>query len=188
VEDIEETLHLLPLIRHLQPPLNFIALELLRYSPYLENPQKHEISKIQPWAILDEIFPGWADREKLATYYNGEFPSQSYNNPEIIREIGSQVELWKKTWKNTTLAMGPFMDAFAIYDNRDIHQEPKTHILDYQQAKEIMTSGIYNESQNLNWAVSEKLGVILDSRYVPLVTASPGILLNFEKDNPHPEN
>jgi hypothetical protein len=74
------------------------------------------------------------------------------------------------------------MDAFAIYDNRDIHEKAKTHILDYHQATEIMTSCIYNGSENLKWAAAEKLGVVSDSWYVPLVTASPGLLLEFEKN------
>lgn len=181
ISDYEEVLRILPLIRHLQAPKKFISMVLMRFSPYLENQQKYKITNVQPWAVLDKVYPDGIDLEKLATYYTGEFPSQVYQNPEIIREIANQVITWQKTWRNTTVVMGPFMDAFAIYDNRDIHNKAKTHILDYQQAKEIMTSRFYNESESLKWAAAEKLGVVIDSRYVPLVTASPGLLLEFEK-------
>jgi ribosomal peptide maturation radical SAM protein 1 len=179
--DYEEMLRLLPLIRHLQPPLFFRPMRLTRFSAYLENPQAYQITALRPWAVLSDIYPEGADLEKLTSYYTGEYSCESDHNPAIIREIASQVAIWEKTWKKTTLAMQPFMDAFAIYDNRDLHEKAKTHILDYQQAREIMTAHTDHGSGNLEWAVEEKLGVIIDSRYVPLVTASPGLLADFEK-------
>jgi ribosomal peptide maturation radical SAM protein 1 len=180
LSDYQEVLQILPLIRHLQPPGKFESMVVMRFSPYFNNPQRYNITNIKPWAEFDQIYPDWTQREKLAIYFQCEFPSEAYQNQKIIEEIAQQVEIWQKTWKNTTLAMGHFMDAFAIYDNRDIHNQAKTHILDYQQAKEVMTCSIYNESLNRKWAVDEKLGVILDSCYVPLVTASPELLLEFE--------
>lgn len=181
ISDYEEVLHILPLIRHLQPPRKFVNMVLMRFSSYLDHQQKYKITNVQPWSVLDKVLPDWADLEKLAVYYTGEFPSQAYENPEIIREIANQVAIWKKTWKKTTLAMGQYMDAFTIYDNRNIHEKTKTYVLDDRQAEEIMTGCIYNGSENLKWAVSEKLGVVADSWYVPLVTAPPEILLAFEE-------
>jgi hypothetical protein len=48
-----------------------------------------------------------------------------------------------------------------------------------------MTSSLYLESEAHQWAVAQKLGVILDNWYVPLVTASPQLLLEFE-ETPRP--
>jgi hypothetical protein len=42
-----------------------------------------------------------------------------------------------------------------------------------------MSCRIYDKSENLRWAAAEKLGVVVDSWYVPLVAASPEILLEF---------
>lgn len=181
IADYEEVLYILPLIRHLPPPSLIQPMKLIRFSPYFEDQEKYKITNVRPWAVIGNIYPDWADLDKLAAYYTGEFPSESYRSPGIIREIADQVATWQKSWKKTNLAMGRFMDAFAIYDNRDIHEKAKTHVLDYQQAKEIMTSHIYNGTGNLKWALEEKLGVVADSWYVPLVTASPGLLLEFEK-------
>jgi ribosomal peptide maturation radical SAM protein 1 len=179
--DYEEVLELLPLIRHLQPPLDFRPIRFARFSPYLYNQQKYKMTDVKPWAVFDKVYPHWAQLENLAPYYSCRYPCQLSENPDIIREIGNQVTIWEKTWKNTKLAMKPFMDAFAIYDNRDIHTKAKTHILDYPQAREIMTGHVNNGSENLKWAVEEKLGAVIDSRYVPLVTAPPGLLLAFEE-------
>jgi hypothetical protein len=171
------------LIRHLQPPLYFRPMRLTRYSPYLENRQTYRISAVRPWAVLSAIYPAGADLEKLTSYYAGDYPCESDENPGIIREIAAQVAIWTRTWKKTTLTMRPFMNAYAIYDNRDLQQKPKTHILDDHQACEIMTPHNHKESDNLRWALQEKLGIFMDSRYVPLVTASPELLLAFEKKN-----
>jgi ribosomal peptide maturation radical SAM protein 1 len=176
VSDYEEVLRILPLIGHLQPPRRFEPMVLMRFSPYLNHRQRHGITNVQPWAVLDEIYPDWAHREKLAVYYSGEFPSAAYQNQGIIREIAHQVEAWKKNWKKTALNMGRFMGAFAIYDNRDFQSKARIQILDRQQAGEVMNCCVYNESESLKWAVAEKWGIVVDSWYVPLVTGSPGIL------------
>lgn len=182
--DYEEVLQLLPLIRHLQPPLDFRPIRFARFSPYLSNQKKYDITNVKPWAVFDSVYPEWADGEKLAPYYSCEYPSELSKNPGIISEMGRQVSIWTKTWKSTNLVMRPFLDAFAIYDNRDIHKKAKTHVVDYEQAKEIMTGHVYDDSENLSenlkWAAAEKLGAVVDSRYIPLVTASPGLLLTFE--------
>jgi hypothetical protein len=178
-------MQILPLIRHLPPPLSLQPLKLIRFSPYFDRQQTYNITNVRPWAVLDMVYPGWASLEKLAFYHACEFPSAGYQHPEIIREIANQVTIWKKNWKKTQLVMGRFIDVFVIYDNRDIHPKPKTHILEYQQAREIMTCRIYQGSEILEWAAAEKLGVVTDNRYVPLVTASPGLLLEFaDQDSP----
>ena len=78
--------------------------------------------------------------------------------------------------------MMPFMDAYIIYDSRRIHGKNKKHMVDIHRAQEIMRTCVYKESESLRWALDEKLGVIVDSWYVPLVTASPGLLLKFEEN------
>ncbi len=181
VEDYQEILELLPLMRHLQPPRKFESMVLMRFSPYLDDQEEYGISNVRPWAVVSHVYPEWADREKLAIYFAGEYSCGIHQQPEIIQQLAQQVEIWKKVWKKTTLAMGRFMDAFTVYDNRDIHQEPKTHMMGFQQAKDIMTSRRYDESEHLKWALDNKLGVLSDSWYVPLVTASSELLLEFEK-------
>jgi ribosomal peptide maturation radical SAM protein 1 len=181
ISDYQQLIELLPLIRHLQPPRRCGKVLLMRFSPYFDNQEKYHISNIKPWAVMDMTFPDWADKEKISTYFSSDYPSEAHEHPEIIKELMAQVELWKKTWRKTTLTMKPFMDVFVIYDNRDIHKKSRTHILDEQQAAEIMTSRRYKETPNLKWAIQEKLAVVMDSWYVPLVTAPIDMLLKFEE-------
>jgi len=181
ISDYEEILRILPLIRHLQPPAEFLPVLIMRFSPYFNDRQYYRIDKIQPWRVFSMIYPDWADIEKLALYYAGEFPSGSYDNPKIIREIANEVSSWRNKWRDSRLFMNYFLDTYVIYDNRDLHKKEKSHVLNYPQAKELMTCSLYRESEIQKWAVEEKLGVVVDSHYVPLVTSSLGLLLEFEE-------
>jgi ribosomal peptide maturation radical SAM protein 1 len=182
VEYYEKTLKILPLIRHFQPPAALVHLMIYRSSSYFENQKQYNIRNLRPWAAYNLIYPDWADVHKLACSFIGDYPCEAHQNPEIIREIANEVSLWRKKWNHSTLFMKYFMGAYVIYDNRDFHAKTKMHYLDYQQARSIMTSHVYQESEIVKWAVEEKLGVIVDSWYVPLVTTSPELLLEFEEE------
>ena len=175
-----EMLALLPLIRHLQPPLELVHLRLVRFSSYVENSEYYQVTNLQPLSIYKNIYPDWAEREKLSFYFTGEYPCEAHENPKVIQELANEIEGWKECWQRSHLQMSPFNDDYLIYDNRDIHPKSKTHLVNKKQAQEIMRSVPYTGSENLKWAVAEKLGVVLDSWYVPLVTAAPELLLEFE--------
>jgi len=184
VSDYEEQLELLPLISHLQAPLDFSGMRYGRFSPYYNNQEKYGLTNIRSWAVFNDIYPDWADRKNLDSYYAFNFESESIANPDVIRRISAYIAVWQKKWRNTRLAMGRFMDAYVIIDTRDIHENPKTLVVDYLQAQEIMTVHPYNEetaSDHLKWALQEKLGVVLDSRYIPIVTAAPELLMEFQE-------
>jgi ribosomal peptide maturation radical SAM protein 1 len=175
-----ETLNILPLIRHLQPPLVFRHLSLDRFSRYFEQPGDFQIHALRPWAVYNMVYPDWADVEKLAYRFTGDYPSAAHHHPGLIREIARQVEYWDKTWKKTRLEMVPVAGSYIVRDTRGIEGNKESHILDASRAREIMTVGLYEESGNQRWAVEEKLAVVVDSRYVPLITASPRLLSKFE--------
>jgi ribosomal peptide maturation radical SAM protein 1 len=176
----EETLDLLPLIRHLQPPVTFLHMLLARFSPYVEKARDFHIINLRPWAVYNMIYPEWADVNKLAGWFAGDYPCEAHEHPQLIEKIVEEVDLWKTVWKTTYLVMVPFNDCYLILDNRD-GRGKKQHVLDYRKAKEVMTLCPYNESEYRQWAVEEKLGARVDSWYVPLVTASPELLLQFEE-------
>lgn len=179
----EETFNILPLIRHCCPPEVFRHVCIDRFSLYFEKPYDFQIDNLRPWAVYNMIYPDWAEVNKLAYRFVGDYPCASHDNPELIRKIADEVTSWRKLWKTSTLMMIPFGNLYMIYDNRKISEQSKTHVLDNDQAGEIMTTCVYNESRLLQWAVEQKLALVVDSRYVPLVTASPELLLKFEENS-----
>jgi len=178
-----EILSLLPLLRHLCPPAVFRHISIDRFSPYFEKPWDYKINRLRPWAAYQAVYPDWADIDKLAYRFIGDYPCEALEHPELINEIAREVKNWKKSWKKTRLIMIPFENHFIVYDSRSPGKN-QNYIFDESKAREIMADNIYNESENQRWAVDEKLAVVVDSKYIPLVTAPPALLLEYEKGNP----
>lgn len=180
VEHYQEILNVLPLLRHLCPPAVFRHVSLDRFSAYVEKSRDFEINCLRPWAAYKTVYPDWADIDKLAYRFIGDYHSDVLEHPEIIKEIAEEVNNWKKNWKKAKLVMIPFADYYIVYDSRSLGRK-KNHMLDTSQAREIMTPGLYSETEYQKWGVEEKLGVVLYSRYIPLVTAAQGLLLEFKE-------
>jgi len=179
----EEILKIIPLIHHFCPPAVFRHICIDRFSPYFDKARDFEIENLRPWAVYKMSYPEWADVHKLAYRFIGDYPSEAHDNIQLIKTIAEELTLWKKQWKTSRLIITPFGGShMMIYDNRNIHKKTITHVVTYEQAKEIMTSCKYTGSETLTWALEQKLGVIADSWYIPLVTASSELLLKFEKN------
>ena len=144
----------------------------------VEKAKDFAINRLRPWAVYQTVYPDWADLDKLAYRFIGDYPCAAHEHPGLIREIAKEVQTWKKSWGKAKLVMVPFADYYIVYDSRETGNL-KNHMLDFSRSKEIMKYDTYTESENQEWAVQEKLGVRVDSRYVPLVTASPGLLSEF---------
>jgi len=180
VIDYEQTLKLMPLIRHLEPPAIFTPVRFERFSSYVQAPKHYQISNLRPWQAYQMVYPEHADVEKLAYYFIGDFPSEAYEQPDIIRAINSELKIWQSSWKKAVLELVPFMGQYFIRDSRQIEGGTKTHVLTGQQVRAVMQIDTFQETKEQEWAVEEKLAVVVDSWYVPLVTASPEFLLDFE--------
>jgi ribosomal peptide maturation radical SAM protein 1 len=181
ISDYMEVLPFLPLLRHLQPPRAFQPMVFTRFSPYLDSLQEHRIQNLRAWNVFTMLYPAGTMIDELATCYIGEFPCESYENPDIIRKMADEIDVWKKLWRKSNLVMKNVMGDYFIIDNRGLFPKEKTHLLKRREASAVMTSQVYDYSETLNWAVTEKLGVVVDSWYVPLVTAPPEVLLEFER-------
>jgi ribosomal peptide maturation radical SAM protein 1 len=185
--DYEQVLRILPLIRHLQPPRRFVHTLLMRFAPYLSAPSAFQIRNVRPWAVYAAIYPAGADRGKLANYYAGDYPCQAHEHPDVIRAMAGEIDAWKQAWKTARLTMLAFAGHYAVIDARKLDEPNRQHLLDVDRAQEVMTCRPYTESEHQVWAVDNALGVVIDARYVPLVTASPDLLLEFESSYEHEE-
>jgi len=179
LEGYEQLLDLLPLIQHLQPPHYFTPLVLMRFSPYIKEPERYGLSNVHHWDVFDMIYPQWADIAGTAVYFRADFQSLSRDNPQLIAAIADRVTLWKKTGHEKKVVMSPMMHHYLIYDNRDIHAQEQTYLLDRDRAREIMNAAVFSGSEHQVWALEKKLAVQLDGWYVPLVIAAPQLLLDF---------
>jgi ribosomal peptide maturation radical SAM protein 1 len=179
--DYEKTLAMLPLLRHLQPPFSLLHVRFERNSLYVEHPEDFGIRNLSPWEAYKMVFPEWADVDRLAFRFIGDYESESREHPELMREIAREIDVWKRSWRTDNLVLHAFDDSYYIHDSRRIEGETKSYMLGLSEAEQVMRHAVYSGSEYQRWAVEEKLGVVADSWYVPLVTASPDLLLRFEE-------
>lgn len=182
-EYYEETLTLLPLLRHLQPPDVFRHLSLDRFCPYVEQAHMYQVRNVRPWNVYFQVYPPYADVQKLAYRFIGEYPCEAHEHPELIQAIAQEVARWKTCWQTARLVLFAFDDSYIIHDSRAIDGEAYTYSIEDWQARKIMVQQEYTaSSETLQWALERKLGVILDGWYVPLITAPPKLLTGFRPE------
>jgi hypothetical protein len=179
-EHYQEILDILPLIRHLQPPTKLFCVHLERNSTYVNDPENYGITNLRPWAVYDMIYPDWADKEKLAFWFAGDYACEAYERSDLIQQLADELRAWRETWKNASLSMLPFAGYYAVYDRR-ASGKGKTHMVEAARASEIMRYGRHTNSGHQEWAVEHELGVVVDGWYVPLVTASAELLMELQE-------
>jgi ribosomal peptide maturation radical SAM protein 1 len=197
LREYEEALALLPLLRHLEPPSGFFRLSIDRFSPYFDVPDRYQVTNISPWPGFEMILPPEVDSTKVAYHFMGEFESASTENPSLIREIQEQVSLWIAAWNpaagghrnalgQPTLEVRRVGAEYILHDTRSLAATQEYTSISTAQASAALTRGRSAEAPELDWALDRKVGVVVDGDvYVPLATAAPDLLQEFESEKEH---
>lgn len=191
-EHYREMIRLLPLIRHLQPPSQMEPLKLVRYSEYLKSPGTYGITGIQPAGVYREILPPGADLDNLAFFYTGDFPSQCRQNPQLADQLWEEFQAWTKQWQTyRAIPVESFLPAlhitrkseeqFLLEDTRGLPGRPRRRELSREEAQLLLVSRPMDESSHIRRALDNGLGIAAGARFIPLATAPPELLLQFEK-------
>jgi ribosomal peptide maturation radical SAM protein 1 len=77
----EETLAILPLLHHLQPPAGFAVLGLDRSSPYFNQAAQFGISDLRPYPGYCDFLPAGAAVEKVAFHFTGAYACRPRSAP-----------------------------------------------------------------------------------------------------------
>lgn len=180
--DYQQLLDLIPLIKHLQPPREFAGMQIARDAPYFMEQEHYNIQNMRYWQVYDQVFPKYANKAKFANYFIGEFDNYTHQNIGVIKQVAQEIDDWKKKRGQIKLHMMHMMGRYMIHDSRGIQsKEPVTLFIEEDVAKVMMRYQRYVELPALAWAVEHKLGINMDGWYVPLVTALPELLLEFEE-------
>jgi ribosomal peptide maturation radical SAM protein 1 len=191
--EFEETLALIPLLRHLQPPERLAHLSLDRFSPYFERPHLYGVRATHPWPGFESILPPGADVRKVAYHFAGEYESASRRRPDLIGRIQEQVAAWQKAWSThvqfggirvwqpaSLEVVGDHEEGFTLLDTRGLPGTSSYVPLTRTQAAVAVAARAAAPGPDLEWALAHRVGVMIDGRYVPLATARPELLQSFE--------
>jgi ribosomal peptide maturation radical SAM protein 1 len=194
--EYEEMLRLLPLIRHLQPASRMTTMKIFRFSKYQTEPEKFGISNLRPAELHKDVFPSHANLEKTAYFFTGDFKARSYENPEIIASLRKEYQAWLREWSSYEAlpldSLLPMLHLerkksgqFVLYDTRGLPGKPKKMVVDRKQANAILVTRSGDSPGEFKWLLDAGLGVFIESQFIPLATAEPGLLQEFERDNGH---
>jgi ribosomal peptide maturation radical SAM protein 1 len=184
-EAYAETLALVPLLHHLQPPSELVHISIDRFSPYYNRAQSYGLSNLRPHPVYRAVFPAHTDFGKVAYRFVADYQSGAYRCLPTIGEIARQLELWRASWavdgrEPPSLRIIPFGEDYIIRDTRGLPGTEEVQVVDRTQALSALGAGPWMEQDPAAWAVERKLGVVVDGWYVPLLIASPELLAELE--------
>ncbi|MCX8131545.1 MAG: RiPP maturation radical SAM C-methyltransferase [Clostridia bacterium] len=177
-----EILDILPLISHLQPPVNFSHIDIHRFSSYYEHPNEYNIENLVPSEKHRNVFPDDTDVSLLAYSFSGTYSCGAYENIDLIKSIYQIVNGWKLQWpdKMPVLTITEFMGQYLIYDTRTVAVTKHT-LFDKKTANEIMKVQSYCKSDFQETALKNKWAVVVDTKYIPVITAQRELMIQFEQ-------
>ena len=187
--DYQETLALLPLLAHLNPPGGLYRLSIDRFSPYFDQPRDFGVGRIEPLAGYASVLPDGAAVEKVAYHFTADYASGIFADHDLLAELESAVARWQVAWGAADQAPPSLAltqveeDLYLLFDSRQLTGTDSVQFLDREQAAVVLRGGRPGGA-DCGWALERKLLAEVDSRYVPLVTAEPDLLKAFEASSP----
>ncbi len=130
--DYEEQLRVIPFIQHLCPT-HMCPIRLDRFSPYYVDPEAYEIEDVKPLSDYHYAFPESIDMTKMAYYFEGEYPSASREQPEILLPLKQQMDRWMERWMKDDIPelslKWSHSKGYVVKDTRDC-AKTATQVLD----------------------------------------------------------
>ncbi|MHA1973714.1 MAG: RiPP maturation radical SAM C-methyltransferase [Candidatus Hodarchaeales archaeon] len=129
VDDYYDIMRIIPKISHLRPPDYIGPINIQRFSPLFNEPEKYGIKNIRPVKSYSYVFPKETNLNDLALYFDGEF--DTIFKGELKKKFYNEVEMWRNKWKSgepPTLQMIKLTkDFYLVEDSRS--GEAKVRVL-----------------------------------------------------------
>ena len=167
----EQTLAMVPLLGHLQPPGGFWPVMIDRFCPYFEDPAAFAITNIRPLVGYLDILPSGAPVSKIAYHFAGDFESAAYAEPELLRDIQSSIERWRTAWmsdRRPELRLGEYRGSFILVDTRGLPETESFELVDEEEASLLIAAQPYNGRPQQRSLIDRKRALRIDDSFVPL--------------------
>jgi len=185
-EPYRRTLALLPLLRHLCPPLSLNLVSIDRFSPTFDEAEQFAVTELRPMQAYSEVFPDHADLARLAYHFEAEYPSGSRDALALMSELNREVRRWHKAWegdphKRPALTVNRVAGGqYVLVDTREVGGPP-TLFLDERQARAVLVGGPRGKVARAAWAMERGYAVDLDGWCTPLAVAPYPLLTEFQE-------
>jgi len=179
-----ETLAILPLLHHLQPPVGFVPLSLDRFSPYFDQPEQFGISDLRPYPGYRDFLPAGAAVEKVAYHFTGKYRCAAVEAPDLMRELNQAVRAWQTSWigrQPPELRIRDHADGFCLVDTRGLPGCEPIEFLGAREARQLIVSEPYDDSSEQRSLIRRNLALRLDGYFVPLAVADQSVFMRVNE-------
>jgi len=131
----DELIELVPAICHLAPPVDCSQIQLMRGSPFWQEPERYGFTNVRRFWSYDFIYAGLPEdeRERLAFYFNFSYRDE-HNPTAYLANLLPQLDFWHKAEKRGAVLYFEETDTGGrIYDSRP-STETEVAILDHTEA------------------------------------------------------
>ena len=176
----EETLALIPLIVHLQPPSGLWHLNIDRFSPYFFEPSAHNVKNIRPWQVYEDFLPEGCDTRKIAYHFEGDYPCATHQHLDFVAEVRKQTKLWIQQWSRSykerpELKICQHNGRYVLVDTRGVSGQEIFRYIEDDEAVRLMHAKPYADTPQEHDAVKSGLAVVVDNWFVPLAVAQQDV-------------
>jgi hypothetical protein len=170
----EETLAILPLLHHLQPPGGFGPVSFDRFSPYFDHAEQFGISDLRPFLGYRDFLPAGAAVEKVAYHFIGTYRCAANEAPDLVRAVNKAVKAWRAAW---TGRQPPELRIrkYGLPGCRPIE------LLSAREARRLVVSEPYDDSPEQRSFIRRNLALHLDGYFVPLAVADQPIFMRLNE-------
>lgn len=185
----EDTLALLPLIRHLHPPTGVFPLTIDRFSPYFDHPELYGITNIRPMQCYKAAFPADAPLHLIAYHFDADYESDSRQAPALAEAIKHEVQLWRNAWRDNQtppiLAIVAVNEnSYLLIDNRFDAGQLNSEIINRDQACVALFGPSPDGDQSvLTWAKHRQVVALHNDMVIPLAVAEEEIIIDLRQSS-----
>lgn len=181
----EETIELLPLVHHLQPPVSPCPVVIDRFSPYFEHPERYGITDLRPLEFYRGAYGDHVPLEKLAYHFEGTFQTATRDHPDLVKRLTEGVTAWRRAFYGPAVPQLQVSRAGSMYrltDTRGLPGNPVERVIDEAAACIALVARPARGTARAvaNWALDTSIVVERDGKLVPLAIAEPVLLAELE--------
>lgn len=180
-----ETLELMPLLAHLQPPVAACPVIFDRFSPYFDRPAQYQIADLRPLPYYAEVLPDTAAISQIAYHFEGTCTTVLRDSPELAGELGRGIAQWRQQYhrepKPELTVRRLDRERFELIDTRKLASVPELQLIDKARAAMALEPcPIHRASRSsYEWALKSRVVIERDGKYIPLAVADFELMSEF---------
>jgi ribosomal peptide maturation radical SAM protein 1 len=164
---------LLPLIRHLPPPIGIFYLSLVKFSPYFRNPERYGLRDIRPNPSYGKVFPEGTDLEKIAIVFLCRYEAETKKDSSQVDSLVRQIEEWHERWNSFSSRPRLMLyrqddGSIVLLDTRGLDGTSVTTELNDEQIRVLSDWELYEGLPEQDWALQRNAAVLAGKELISL--------------------